>query len=963
MRAGARRDDRSTQGVLEISREANRFRRWWEARGCTGALIVLIALTATAFGAAPATASVQFTKQWIGGSEFNAAQWSAADSDGNLYVTDTNSDRVLKLDPSGALIDAWGTSGGGPGQFSAPEGVAVDTADNVYVVEFSNQRVQKFDSSGNFILTWGDGVNQTTGGDVCTAASGDVCQGGSQGSTASAFNGGFGIVIDSANNVYVGEGSNQRIQKFDSSGNFILMWGKGVNQTTSGNVCTAASGNVCGAGTSGSGDGEFTGPQGLAADSANRIYVADAGNNRVQKFQSDGTFMTKWGSNGSSEGQFNLAGGVGVDASDNVYVTDVGNSRVQKFNSSGTFIRTWGWGVDTGASALEVCTSSCQAGIQGTGDGQFNNLEGVTAAPSGIYVADIDNGRVQRFSANGGFLGATGVPGNGGPYQFPFDVATDSSGHVFTSDIAPRVHKFDALGATLDAWGNSGTLGGQFSTPTGMTVDSSGFVYVVDRDNSRIEKFESDGDFVLTWGEGVNQTTGGDVCTAVSGDTCQAGTAGSADGQFNIPSGLAVDSAGNVYVADALNDRVQKFSSSGTFLDKWGTHGSANGQFDIPTDVATDSLGEVYVVDAQNNRVQRFSSTGTFLGKWGTVGSAPGQFQSPSRLIVDSQRNVYVSDTGNDRIQVFRPTGAFVKQWGSHGPGNGQLNSPLGIAVGTASRLYVADANNARVQVFTETDSTTPQTTIASGPSGTTNDPTPTFSFSSSEPTGALFECRVDGGTPDDFKPCPSPRTFPHLSDGTHTLQVRAIDAAGNVDATPAARMFQVRTASVSVSGSALVINAAPGAKDNIRVTRPSAGTIRVTDLPSGTYSGSGVHTGASCTRVGDYRADCAAAGVTLIRVSAGAMTDQVANSTVLRGALDGGPAADVLTGGSGPDTITGGPGADAMKGLGGNDSLRGRDLISDNAINCGLGTNDKADLDLLPKDAAVSGCEYVTRH
>src|SRR4051812_22377945 len=195
-----------------MSMDARTDRRRAARRGKVATLVLAIALAVTAFASASASASVSFTKQWIGGSEFNTAQWSAADSQGNLYVTDTAANRVLKLDPSGALIAEWGTSGTGPGGFSTPEGVAIDSADNVYVAELGNNRVQKFDSSGNFILMWGDGVNQTTAGDVCTADSGDVCAFGHQGSSAGAFNGDIGVATDSANNVYVGEGSNARIQ-------------------------------------------------------------------------------------------------------------------------------------------------------------------------------------------------------------------------------------------------------------------------------------------------------------------------------------------------------------------------------------------------------------------------------------------------------------------------------------------------------------------------------------------------------------------------------------------------------------------------------------------------------------------------------------------------------------------------------------------------------------------------------
>jgi Ca2+-binding RTX toxin-like protein len=198
-------------------------------------------------------------------------------------------------------------------------------------------------------------------------------------------------------------------------------------------------------------------------------------------------------------------------------------------------------------------------------------------------------------------------------------------------------------------------------------------------------------------------------------------------------------------------------------------------------------------------------------------------------------------------------------------------------------------------------------------------------------------------------------------------LSVRSIDSAGNVDSTPASRTFTVKTAAVAVSGSSLVVTAAAGAKDNIKITRPSAATIRVMDAPGGAYTGSGVHTGAGCTRVGDYRADCNADGVTLIRVIAGGSMDQVQNSTALPSTLNGGAANDVLVGGTQADTLVGGPGADTMKGMNGNDRLLARDLASDASINCDGGTHpgtaDSADLDLLPKDSAVTGCETKTRH
>ncbi len=257
-----------------------------------------------------------------------------------------------------------------------------------------------------------------------------------------------------------------------------------------------------------------------------------------------------------------------------------------------------------------------------------------------------------------------------------------------------------------------------------------------------------------------------------------------------------------------------------------------------------------------------------------------------------------------------------------------------------------------------------PTTTIAGGPSAGTNDPTPTFTFTS-EP-GTSFECKVDSGS---YSPCGSPTTTTHLADGSHTFHVRATDAEGNTDPTPATRTFTVRTASVGVSGSTLVVTAAVGARDNFAITRPSASVLRVTDLPSGTYTGSGVHTGPGCTRSDDHTANCSASGITRIQVSAGDQADRVVNSTAVRGSLYGGSASDKLWGGSANDFVAGGPDPDVMIGLNGNDELRGRDLSSDTTINCdggsSSGTADKADLDVLPQDpeSAITGCETKTRH
>ena len=175
------------------------------------------------------------------------------------------------------------------------------------------------------------------------------------------------------------------------------------------------------------------------------------------------------------------------------------------------------------------------------------------------------------------------------------------------------------------------------------------------------------------------------------------GSSGTLNGQFNSPFGVAVDSSGNVYIADAGNDRVQKFTSNGDFITKWGTQGTDYGQFNNPTGVAADSSGNIYIADTDNHRVQVFTSSGDFITKWGTPGSDDGQFNNPSAVAIDNSGNVYVTDYYNSRVQKFTNNGTYITQWGSI-----ETDLPTGIAVDSAGNVYVTGVGGGSgVQVFT----------------------------------------------------------------------------------------------------------------------------------------------------------------------------------------------------------------------------------------------------------------------
>ena len=228
-------------------------------------------------------------------------------------------------------------------------------------------------------------------------------------------------------------------------------------------------------------------------------------------------------------------------------------------------------------------------------------------------------------------------------------------------------------------WGGYGSEEGQFNYPSDIAVDGSGYVYVADAFNNRIQKFTSDGIFQAV-----------------------IGTSGYEDGQFNHPYGVYADNSG-VYVADCYNHRIQKFNSAGEFQSKWGSYGAGLGQFNHPFDVAVYAPYYTYIIvaDHDNYRVQKISTYDATTSSWGNSGSGEGDFNLPFAVAVDGSGNIYVTDNGNNRIQKFTSEGTFVRTWGAYGSGNGEFNSPWGIAVDNVGNVYVADTGNSRIQKFT----------------------------------------------------------------------------------------------------------------------------------------------------------------------------------------------------------------------------------------------------------------------
>jgi tripartite motif-containing protein 71 len=259
----------------------------------------------------------------------------------------------------------------------------------------------------------------------------------------------------------------------------------------------------------------------------------------------------------------------------------------------------------------------------------------------------------------------------------PRDVAIDGSGNAWVADTEhSRVQKFNSSGEFVSQFGVAGG-----SQPNAIDLDSEGNVWVVA--GSKVWEYKQSGELILSFGE-----------------------SGSGNGQFRGVVGIAIDPSGNVWTVETGSvifggsPRVQKFNSKGEYLSQFGKEGTGNGEFKEPGAIAADSEGNILVADTGNNRVQEFNSAGEYVRKYGSEGTGNGQFKSPRGIAVDSEGRVWVTDSLNHRIQRFSSKGAYQAQCGSLGPNDGQFSEPRGLFV-SGSNVFVADTGNDRVQKLT----------------------------------------------------------------------------------------------------------------------------------------------------------------------------------------------------------------------------------------------------------------------
>ena len=285
------------------------------------------------------------------------------------------------------------------------------------------------------------------------------------------FNHPRGVAVGPDGNVYVVDSDNHRVQVFDAGGNLLRQWGS---------QCNLAGPQTCidldGEGPMEVGDGQFQEPWGIAVAEDGRVYVADTWNHRVQMFDSDGTFLSKWGSYGQTLSDIGLLYGprdVAVDAQGRVFVTDTGNKRVMVYDQDGNYLAQWG--------------------SEGFLPGEFSEPVGIDVDAEGnIYVADTWNQRIQVFDPGFSYLYEWTVDAWYGEsvVNKPY-LAVDAVGRVYTTDPEGyMVIVFSADGELLATFGRYGFDEGSFSLPTGIDVDAGGYIYITDTNGQRTVKFE-----------------------------------------------------------------------------------------------------------------------------------------------------------------------------------------------------------------------------------------------------------------------------------------------------------------------------------------------------------------------------------------------------------------------------------------------------------------------------------------
>ena len=699
------------------------------------------------------------------------------DHQGNLYVVSAAAEQVLKVDPSGTTISVfaglgWSTEypqklDGKPatqGSFNGPTGLAIDNAGNIYVADTVNYLIRKIDVSQNppIMITFAGNGHQ------CPNPTSPCGDGGSP--TGAKLNSPTAVGTDAAGNVYIADTGDNRIRVVNTQGSAIILYGVPI---PSGTIATVAgNGNACANSTSACGDGgkaksaNLNSPNGVFVDHLGNLLIADTLDRRIRGVLPTGFIGTYVGTgnpcnpsvgcgDGGNALQANISAPwqIYMDAAENLYISDPPENRIRFVTNKQIISSIAG----TGSACVNSSAPFCgDTGVATSG--LLNAPHGVYADASGnVYIGDSGTQRVRKVAATGKTLSTYvgGGSGNdGGPATSAIlaanrDVAVDNAGNYYIADTANnRIRKVSGgTIATVAGNGLTGYSGNNvnataanvtFNSPYGLAVDASGNIFVADTINEVIRKISSAGIISLIAGKP------GKVCDPRTncGDGLPATSA-----TFTAPTTVAVDSAGNLYIADQGASRIRKVDTSGNISTIAGSTTGAtctnpiypacgdggpavNALLFQPYGVAVDSLGQVYIADTVDERVRKIDTSGNINGyafsgvdSFGLDGipALQSTYDTPEYVTLDSRDNLFVSGSHLyyvvQRIDastnpIVNPVSSVAgwsgdpKYYGycssgtgcDGGPAVGAYLNNFGVAVDTSNNLYISDGGNNRVR-------------------------------------------------------------------------------------------------------------------------------------------------------------------------------------------------------------------------------------------------------------------------
>jgi secreted PhoX family phosphatase len=609
-----------------------------------------------------------------------------------------------------AVGGAVGDGGAATAAYLAnPIGTAIDSAGNIFIADDYNSRIREVvKATGDIITVAGNG---------CTGYSGDNGP-----ATAASFNHPEGVAVDSAGDIFIADTFNDCIREvIKATGEIVTVAGPGAGFGGDGGPATAA---------------KFIWPEGIAVDSAGDIFIADSGNNCIREVVAatgdiiavaDAAGSAAYSGDGgpATAAALDHPQGVALDSAGDVFVADTNNNCIREvvaatrdiFTVAGN--GTAGYSGDNGLATTAKLSSPGGVAVDSAGD---------------IFIADNNNSRVREVVAATGDIatvagnGTAGYSGDGGAataasLYWPSSVVLDSAGDVFVADTKNgRLREIlAATGNVVTAAGNGSPGDGgpataaSLASPEGVAVDSAGDVFIADENNKRIrELVAATGDVITVAGNGV---------TGYAGDGGPATAA-----KLNFPEGVAVDSVGDIFIADTGNNRIREVDVNTGVISTVAGNGTAgysgdNGQataaeINSPDGIAVDNSGHLFIADTGSNRIREVNlATGviTTVAGNGTAGytgnngqATAAELNSPEGVAVDNNGYLFLADSGNNRIrEINLATGVVATEAGNGTAGysgdNAQataaeLSSPQNITVDAAGNLFIADTSNDRIR-------------------------------------------------------------------------------------------------------------------------------------------------------------------------------------------------------------------------------------------------------------------------